>query len=71
MKMEGKVEYWCQGVEFFGNRFITDPLLVLLGYFIAKSHPNFVFMARILSVLWLLVHIFIFPHSMYLHEIIF
>jgi hypothetical protein len=67
----GAVEDWLQGVEFFGNRFITDPLLVLLGYFIAKKYPILVMPARILSLTWLAVHIFVFPHSMHLHEILF
>ena len=69
--MGGGVENWLQGVEFFGNRFITDPLLVLFGYFIATQYPKLVFPARIFSFLWLIIHIFIFPHSMYLHEILF
>lgn len=64
------VEYWFQGVEFFGNRFITDPLLLVLGYYIAKKYPVLVIPARVLSVIWLLVHIFVFPHSMYLQELL-
>jgi len=67
----GGVENWLHGVEFFGNRFITDPLLVLVGYFLAVRYPFLVIPARIFSIIWLIVHIFIFPHSMYLHEILF
>lgn len=67
----GAIENWLQGVEFFGNRFITDPLLVLLGYFLATRYPVLVIPSRILSITWLIVHIFVFPHSMYLHEILF
>ena len=63
------VEYWFQGVEFWGNRIIADPLLMVLGYFLAKKYPKFIIPARVLSVVWLFVHIFIFPHSMYLQEI--
>jgi hypothetical protein len=66
----GVVEYWFQGVEMWGNRLITDPLLMILGYYIAKKHPNWVNKARVLSLIWLFVHVFIFPHSMYLHEIL-
>ena len=36
---------------------------------IAKGNPNLITPARIVSLIWLLVHVFIFPHSMYLHEI--
>ena len=63
------VQYWFQGVEFWANRFISDPLITVFGYFISKYYPTTVTPARIISLLWLLIHIFIFPHSMYLHDI--
>jgi len=63
------IEYWFQGVEYWANRIIADPLMTVIGYNIAKRQPNLVNPARLLSVLWLFFHIFIFPHSMYLHEI--
>jgi hypothetical protein len=63
------VEYWFQGVEFWPNRLIADPLMLVIGYFIAEKHGKLVVPARILSVIWLIVHVFIFPHSMYLHEL--
>lgn len=64
-----KVEYWFQGVEAWTNRIISDPLLLVVGYFIASRYPSLVIPARILSVIWLGVHIFVFPHSMYLHTL--
>lgn len=64
------VEYWFQWVEYWPNRIIFDPLMLIIGYHIAKKHPRLVTKARIISIIWLFVHIFIFPHSMYLHEII-
>jgi hypothetical protein len=66
-----KVEYWFQGVEFWGNRLLADPLLLLFGYWIAKRYPKYVLPARILSAIWLLVHIFLFPDSMYLQRVLF
>ena len=63
------VAYWFQGVEFWANRILTDPLITVMGYYIAMANPALVFPARIVSLIWLLVHVFIFPHSMYLHEI--
>ena len=63
------IMYWFQGVEFWANRLISDPLLTIIGYYISKKYSFFVTPARIISLLWLLVHIFLFPHSMYLHEI--
>jgi hypothetical protein len=61
------VEFWFQGVEFWPNRIIADPLMLVLGYMIAKRYPQLVIPARIFSVVWLATHIFVFPHSMYLH----
>ena len=63
------VKFWLQGVEFWANRLIFDPLVTVLGYYLAKSYPILVNPARAVSLLWLIVHIFVFPHSMYLHEI--
>ena len=65
----GQVEYWFQGVEFWANRVVADPLMLVLGYLIVKKIPQLVWPARFLSLVWLYVHIFIFPHSMYLHYI--
>jgi len=62
------VEFWFQGVEFSGNRIITDPALVVTGYLIAKRCPQAIWPARILQFLWLFVHVVIFPHSMYLQD---
>lgn len=63
------VQNWFQGVEFWPNRIIFDPLMLVLWYLIAKKYPKLVNPARICSLIWLFVHIFIFPHSMYLHEL--
>jgi len=64
------VEYWFQGVEYWANRIIADPLAMIVGYYIAKTQPNLVNPARFMSILWLFFHIFVFPHSMYLHELL-
>jgi hypothetical protein len=64
------VEYWFQGVEFWPNRIIFDPLMLVFGYLIAKKYPKLVKPARICSLLWLVVHIFVFPHSMFLHTLL-
>jgi membrane protein YdbS with pleckstrin-like domain len=65
----GMVEYWFQGVEFWPNRLIADPAMLVIGYFIATKNPRLVVPARVLSLLWIIFHVFIFPHSMYLHEL--
>ena len=63
------VVYWFQGVEFWANRIISDPLITVVGYYIAIGNPQLVTPARIVSLIWIVVHIFIFPHSMYLQEL--
>ncbi len=63
------VEYWLQGVEFWANRLVCDPLATIIGYYLAKTYPILVNPARVMSLLWLIIHIFVFPHSMYLHEL--
>ncbi|MCF7807760.1 MAG: hypothetical protein K9M49_04930 [Candidatus Marinimicrobia bacterium] len=65
-----KVEYWFQGVEYWANRMISDPLMTVIGYYIARAYAYLVNPARIVSLLWLFVHFFLFPHSMYLHELL-
>ena len=64
-----RVEYWFQGTEFWGNRLITDPLMVVGGYFIAKNYRFLVVPGRFISLAWIVIHLLVFPHSMYLHEI--
>lgn len=61
------VQFWFQGVEFWGNRLITDPLCVLAGWYVYMKKPALHIPARIFSMVWLGVHVFVFPHSMYLH----
>jgi len=63
------VTYWFQGVEFWGNRLITDPLALVLGYLIAQKHPKLIIPARAGILAWVVIHVFVFPHSMYLHEL--
>jgi len=62
------VTFWFQGVEFWGNRLITDPLLLILGSFLYLRYNQLVKFSRIFSGVWLISHIFIFPHSMYIQE---
>ena len=63
------VALWFQGVEFWPNRFISDPLMLVLGYWLASRYPRAVWPARGLTGAWLVVHIFVFPDSMYLHHV--
>jgi hypothetical protein len=60
---------WLAGVEFWANRIITDNIFVFLGYLYIARHPQYITMARVFSFTWLFIHLFIFPDSMYLHEL--
>jgi hypothetical protein len=64
-----EVEYWFQGVEFWANRLITDPILVVLGYVSVYKYPSLLLPGRIFSTIWLFFHIVVFPHSMYLQTL--
>ena len=64
------IEHWFYGVEFWGNRLIADPLLLVMGYVIAKRSPKLIIPARIFSAAWVFVHVFLFPHSMYLNTLL-
>ncbi len=63
------VEYWLQGVEHWSNRLFCDNLMVISGWWIYQQKDRIVWFARVFSVVWLFVHIVIFPHSMFLHEL--
>lgn len=59
---------WFSGVELFLNRFFVDVLLVYLGWFFIRHKPVLATIAAPISLFWLLVHIFVFQDSMFLHE---
>ena len=63
------ITYWFQGVEYWANRLISDPLLALVGSYVARYYTNLIRPARLSSVGWYIIHILIFPHCMYLHVI--
>jgi len=62
------VAYWFQWVEYWANRIIFDPLMLIIWYYIAMKWKKIVRPARFLSFIWLFFHIFIFPNSMYLQH---
>lgn len=62
------VTAWFQGVEFWANRLLADPLAMILGYAAARHWPRLVFPSRVASLVWLMLHVFVFPHSMYLQD---
>jgi len=66
-----RVTFWFQGVEHWSNRLIGDTLAVILGFYIYNLKNRLAIPAKLFSLLWMGVHIFVFPDSMYLHRLIF
>ena len=66
-----RVTYWFQGVEHWTNRLFGDTLTVLLGWGVYHWKNKLALPAKIFSLVWMIVHIFVFPHSMYLHRLLF
>jgi hypothetical protein len=63
--------YWFQGIEHPLNRFVSDPAMMLLGGWFASRcvTPLLVpIAARVFSLAWLYLHLFLLPHSMKLQE---
>jgi hypothetical protein len=65
-----RIAYWFAGSEFWVNRFLFDPFIVLGGYILGKKYKNITIPATTLCVIWIIVSVFFFPHSMWLHEIL-
>lgn len=62
------IQDWLLGVEYWGNRLITDPIIVAIGYVLIQFYPKTIIPARFLGFSWLFVHIIVFPHSLYLQH---
>jgi membrane protein YdbS with pleckstrin-like domain len=66
-----RVTFWFQGVEFWLNRLVGDTLTVILGWYVYTLKNSLSLPAKIFSALWMIVHLFVFPDSMYLHRLLF
>ena len=64
-----KVQFWFHGVEHWSNRLVGDSLAVMIGAYLYFKWPKILWPLKVVSAVWLIVHVFIFPHSMYLQEI--
>lgn len=62
------IQYWFQGVEHPLNRIFSDQVLLLLGYHFARSNMRISVLAKIAAGIWLLWHVFVLPHSMYIQD---
>ena len=67
-----KITYWFQGVEYWLNRFVTDPMMVALGAWLALKVDSkaITWSSRAFSPIWLGLHIMLFPHCMYLQNVL-
>ena len=59
---------WFSGVELFLNRFVVDVVLVYLGWYVVRHRPAISQIAAPVSLAWLMIHIWVFQDSMFLHE---
>ncbi|MBU0760121.1 MAG: hypothetical protein KJ600_01195 [Nanoarchaeota archaeon] len=64
------ISNWFYAVEFLPNRLIIDPLTVLFGGIIAIKKPKLGIPSAVLAMIFLLIHIFIFPNVVYLQRLI-
>jgi hypothetical protein len=65
------IVHWFQGVEFWGNRCIADPALVLAGalLFWWRGSRAAATAARVFTAAWLALHICVLPDSMALQRL--
>ena len=66
-----RVTYWFQGVEYIGNRLITDPIITVFGLVIIKNFPRIIWFSVPFSIAWLYIHLFVFDNCMGLQNLIF
>jgi hypothetical protein len=66
-----RVTFWFQGVEFWLNRLVGDTLTVALGWYVYTKKNQLALPAKIFTTIWMIVHVFFFPDSMYLHRLLF
>lgn len=68
-----RITYWFQGVEYWANRIITDPLMVAGGAWVGLhfSSQLTAWSVRSFSALWVSLHVFVFPHCMYMQDVLY
>jgi Tat protein secretion system quality control protein TatD with DNase activity len=66
-----RIAHWFQGVEHWSNRLIGDTLAVTAGFVIFYKNRKLAIPAKVFSILWMALHIFVFPDSMYLQRLLF
>ena len=64
------VSNWKQGYEHWGNRFIGDPFMTVLGGLLARKFSSLWKIALIITLIWMTVNIAA-PNSMYIQRFVF
>jgi len=64
------VATWKRGYEHWGNRFVGDPTLVILGGMVTRRFKSCWKIVLIPCIVWLIVNIAL-PHSMSVNQIVF
>ena len=65
------ITYWLQGVEYMGNRLITDPIMTVGGLFFIRRFPRAKIVAAIFSLIWLYLHLVVFDNCMAVQDLYF
>jgi hypothetical protein len=65
------VTYWFQGVEYIGNRLLSDPIVTVLGLVAIRKFPKIKYVAIPFSLIWLYVHLFVFDNCMAVQDMLF
>ena len=65
-----KIQNWFAGTEYWGNRLIADNLVMVMGYLIYNKYPKSIYIALILSGIFLVLHL-CYPSSMDIQNILF
>ena len=65
------VTHWFQGVEYMGNRLITDPLVTVGGLFFIRRFPKIKWIAAPFSLIWLYVHLVVYDNCMAVQDLYF
>lgn len=59
-----RVTHWFQGVEYMGNRLITDPIITVAGLFVVRAFPKIRWVAIPFSLVWLYFNLIYYDNCM-------
>ncbi|MFH1326067.1 MAG: hypothetical protein ABIH48_01200 [Candidatus Falkowbacteria bacterium] len=68
-KFSKNVIIWKDGLESFTNRFIGDPMMMILGLYIYRRYRKYFWRALAVATFWLVLNLFM-PNCMFIQEYI-